>query len=111
MSEWVAVTKRAILSKEKALLVWLGEDWPIALVEVNADIYAVDARCTHEEGWLHEGVTEGCEVICPLHEARFNLKTGQATRLPAAAPLVVYPVREDEAGVIWVQKVVAWWRE
>ena len=33
------------------------------------------------------------EVQCPLHQGRFDLRTGQATAWPASQPAEVYTVR------------------
>jgi nitrite reductase/ring-hydroxylating ferredoxin subunit len=41
-------------------------------------LYALDDKCTHEGGSLSEGYIDGCEVICPLHAAAFDIKTGKA---------------------------------
>ena len=40
--------------------------------------YALDDKCTHEGGSLSEGYVDGCEVICPLHAAAFDIRTGKA---------------------------------
>ena len=40
--------------------------------------YALDDKCTHEGGSLSEGYLDGCEVICPLHAAAFDIRTGKA---------------------------------
>lgn len=95
-----------------AKVVWLDSDWPIALFRVGESIYAVDAHCTHQEALLHEGVVDvaTCEVICPLHAARFDLRTGIATYGPAAAPLTVYPTQVDAEGTIYIEPIRPWWR-
>lgn len=54
---------------------------------------AIDNVCTHDGGALGEGELEGCEVECPRHGARFDLKTGEAKTLPAIFPVNAYPVR------------------
>ena len=112
MNEWLPVATRADLVAKNAILVWLEDDWSVVIFAVNEEIYAVDARCTHQDEWLHTGTVDSqtCEVICPLHDARFNLKTGAATQGPAAAPLTIYPIREDENGILWLQKITPWWR-
>lgn len=112
MSTWVKASSQRELQEQGAHLLWLDEDWPVVLFWLAGDIFAVDARCTHQEAWLHEGEidTARCEVICPLHHARFSLKDGNATRGPAAAPLTVYPVRLDDVGTIWLLRIMPWWR-
>ncbi|MCB9437550.1 MAG: Rieske 2Fe-2S domain-containing protein [Anaerolineales bacterium] len=108
----IAVSTLHELSQRQNQLVWLETNWPIALFMVGGQVYAVDAHCTHQEAWLHEGDVNAdtCEVSCPLHQARFNLQTGKATHGPAAAPLMVYPTQVDSAGTIYIEPITPWWR-
>ena len=112
MNDWLPVATRADVMAQKAILVWLADDWTVAIFAVNGDFYVVDARCTHQDEWLHTGNIDPdtCEVTCPLHNARFNLKTGAPTQGPAAAPLTVYPLHVDANGMLWLQKIAPWWR-
>lgn len=52
-----------------------GED--VCLIKSGGNIYAIQEFCTHEEGPLHEGRLEGNEVVCPWHDARFDIRTGR----------------------------------
>ena len=54
---------------------------------------AIDNVCTHDGGVLGEGELEDCQVECPRHGARFELRTGHVTALPAVFPVNAYPVR------------------
>lgn len=59
---------------------------------VTADI------CTHGPGLMSEGYVEGCEVECPFHQGRFDLRTGMPTAPPCEVPLSVWtPVVRDGA--------------
>ena len=51
---------------------------------------------------LSEGYVDGDEVECAYHGARFNIRTGQATRLPAPSSIQSYPVQVRE-GYIYVR--------
>jgi 3-phenylpropionate/trans-cinnamate dioxygenase ferredoxin component len=75
----------------------------IAIFRVGEEIYATDNICTHEEADLTDGWFEpdDCAVECPLHGARFDIRSGQALSLPAYLPVAVYPVRVEE-GEVWV---------
>ncbi len=54
----------------------------------EGQVYAIDDRCTHDDGPLGEGeLLDGCEVECPRHGARFSLKTGKALCLPAVGDI------------------------
>jgi nitrite reductase (NADH) small subunit len=49
----------------------------IALFRTAAGWYAIDHACPHAGGPLADGLTADCSVICPLHERRFALDTGE----------------------------------
>ncbi|WAP52275.1 bifunctional 3-phenylpropionate/cinnamic acid dioxygenase ferredoxin subunit [Arthrobacter sp. ATA002] len=49
----------------------------------NGSFYALNDTCTHEDASLSEGWIEDTEVECPVHSARFCLRTGEALCLPA----------------------------
>lgn len=65
----------------------------IALFNVAGAHYAVADVCTHDDGPLADGQLIGCEIECPRHYARFDLRDGSVTMPPAVRPLKVYPVR------------------
>jgi nitrite reductase/ring-hydroxylating ferredoxin subunit len=65
----------------------------IALFNCGGTFYAVDDECTHRGGYLSGGFVEDNEVECPLHGARFDLKTGEAVGPPAEQALGTYTVR------------------
>ena len=73
----------------------------LALFRVGDEVFASDAFCTHGHARLCEGFIEGHEIECPLHQGRFDLRSGAPTCEPAAEPLTTYPVR-IEGGRVWV---------
>ena len=76
----------------------LGEA-SVAICQVNGEIHAVEDLCTHDDGPLGEGSLHGCELECPRHGARFDVRTGAATRMPAAAPVRVFPVKVEDGRI------------
>ncbi len=73
-------------------------DRRVALCNVNGDFFAIDDVCTHDGGALDQGELDGVEIECPRHGARFDVRTGKVTRLPAIDPVDSFPVRiEDDA--------------
>ncbi len=74
----------------------------ITVAHVGADYYAFDNACTHKQCSLSGGTLEGAEVVCPCHGGKFDVKTGQATALPAVSPVTTYPVKVEN-GSIYVQ--------
>lgn len=81
----------------------------ILLVNLGPSIHAVDAICTHEAGLLADGTLEGPNVVCPVHGATFDVKTGAVVADPdgvkpptgVAGPLQTYPTKV-EGGMVWV---------
>src|SRR4051794_35071712 len=67
----------------------------IVVARVGDDFWAFEAICTHAFGMLDEGELVGHEVVCPIHEGRFDIRTGRATHPPAIKPLVTYDVRVE----------------
>ena len=49
----------------------------IAVFNVDDAFYAIDDVCTHDGGPLAEGELIGCEIECPRHGARFDVRTGR----------------------------------
>lgn len=73
----------------------------ILVARWEGQVYAIDDRCTHDDGSLAEGELEDCQVECPRHGARFDLKSGKALCLPAVGSVHVYSV-EVRDGEIYV---------
>lgn len=64
----------------------------IAVCNVEGKIYAIDDRCTHDNGPLGEGELIGCEIECPRHGARFDVRTGKALCLPGVGAVETFSV-------------------
>jgi 3-phenylpropionate/trans-cinnamate dioxygenase ferredoxin subunit len=67
----------------------------IAICNVDGTFYAIEDVCTHDDGPLGEGTLDGCEVECPRHGARFDVRTGAVTRMPAIVPVKAFPVKVE----------------
>jgi 3-phenylpropionate/trans-cinnamate dioxygenase ferredoxin subunit len=71
----------------------------VLLVNLDGEIHAVSNICTHDYAQLSDGELEGNEIVCPLHQAHFDLRTGEALTPPAYEPLTVYRVRISDGNV------------
>jgi 3-phenylpropionate/trans-cinnamate dioxygenase ferredoxin subunit len=66
---------------------------PIVILNRSGELFVIGDVCTHDNGPVGEGEIEGNEIICPRHGARFDIRTGKATGLPAIIDIPAYPVR------------------
>jgi len=80
---------------EVRLVEW--EDLEIGVFNCAGTVYAIEDRCSHDNGPLVEGELDeaSCTVECPRHGSRFDLKTGQPKTLPAYVPVDTFPVIID----------------
>ncbi len=93
-----AVAKTSEIPDPGKLLVEV-EDQLVALFHVDGDFYALDDVCTHDGGPLAEGEMDGCQIICPRHGARFDIKTGAALTMPATKPTTSHEVKVEDGQV------------
>ena len=90
--KFVNVAQASQLAPGKAIRVEIGDE-PIAIFNVDGDLYAIGDTCSHEEASLSEGDVFDTCVECPLHGAEFDLKTGRPRTLPAVTPVPPTPSR------------------
>jgi 3-phenylpropionate/trans-cinnamate dioxygenase ferredoxin subunit len=76
----------------KRIIQW--EDLEIGVFNCNGEFFAVEDRCSHDDGPLAEGEMdpENCTVECPRHGSLFDLRTGKPLTLPAYVPVDTFPV-------------------
>ena len=70
------------------------DDLEIGIFNCDGDFYAIEDRCSHDDGPLAEGpfYPDACEVECPRHGSLFDLRTGRPKTLPAYEPVDTFPV-------------------
>jgi nitrite reductase/ring-hydroxylating ferredoxin subunit len=101
MSVFVKVAKIYDLAEGGMVAVLVG-DTEILLAQVQGQYYAIRNICSHADVWLHQGDLRPAtwEVQCPLHQGRFDLRTGHATAWPASRPVEVYAVRVEGEDIL-----------
>ena len=73
----------------------------IALVRLGEDLHAIDATCTHGHASLCGGFVEADGSIeCPLHQGRFDVRTGRALCAPLTQNLIVHAVRVEDGRLL-----------
>jgi 3-phenylpropionate/trans-cinnamate dioxygenase ferredoxin subunit len=86
-------------------IVYAGEI-AVGVYNLNGEYYALEDRCSHDDGPLCEGDFE-CEdgvAICPRHGANIDIRTGRALTLPAVESVRTFPVRVED-GIVKVKLV------
>jgi 3-phenylpropionate/trans-cinnamate dioxygenase ferredoxin subunit len=75
----------------------------IGVYNCGGELYAIEDRCSHDDGPLCEGdfETGECVAICPRHGAHFDVRTGRALTLPAYLPVDTFEVKVED-GVVRV---------
>ena len=76
-------------------------DRTLLLVRLGATVHALDGICTHEGGILANGELHGLRIICPEHQANFDVTSGTVLADPdgiepptgTIGPLTRYPTR------------------
>jgi nitrite reductase/ring-hydroxylating ferredoxin subunit len=98
---FVRVASLSDLRDGELLGVEVGDD-EVMLARIGDAVYAIANICSHEHVWLDAGTLhrETCEVECPMHEGRFDLRTGAATALPCEEPVRSYEVRVEDDDVL-----------
>ena len=73
----------------------------IALVRLGAEVFAIDATCTHGQANLCGGfVEQDGSIECPLHQGRFDVRSGRALCAPLTQDLAVHAVRVEGGRVL-----------
>jgi 3-phenylpropionate/trans-cinnamate dioxygenase ferredoxin subunit len=68
------------------------EGTKIGVFNCEGTLYAIEDRCSHDDGPLAEGEFDSaaCTVECPRHGSLFDLSTGRPKTLPAFAPVQTF---------------------
>lgn len=92
MTSWINVISANELPEGEYTTLKLQET-ELLIIKSGGCVYAVENLCSHEGFELAGGEIENSEIVCPIHEARFCLKTGKALCEPAEENIKAYPVR------------------
>ncbi|OGQ30608.1 MAG: hypothetical protein A3I75_01345 [Deltaproteobacteria bacterium RIFCSPLOWO2_02_FULL_50_16] len=78
---------------------FLVDDQEIAVFRPRSgELHAVHNICPHKKGVLTEGIIDHCQVICPHHGHKFDLKTGQGSE--AGEKIRIFCVWEEKGEII-----------
>lgn len=87
-----------MISEKTIKNVLVGEK-KIAVVRIGLDFYAFQSFCPHRGASLIEGNINALnEIICPLHEYRFDIKSGNV-KAGSCPDLEIYPTTLTDQGL------------
>jgi 3-phenylpropionate/trans-cinnamate dioxygenase ferredoxin subunit len=98
-SEWIDIGPAAAVT-ETSTLTGEVDGYPIVIARCGERLFAVEDRCSHDGESLAGAEIEKCEIICPRHGARFDLRTGDALTPPAYEPIKTFNVREQDGRIL-----------
>ena len=98
MNHWelIAAPDEVPPGQRKSVVV---DDTPALLLRVGNDYFCIEDVCTHDGQPLTEGPVAEGQITCPRHGARFDLRTGAPTCMPATEPIRTFAVEVREEGV------------
>lgn len=99
MTNWIEVARLDDIPDGGARVFEVDERM-VAVFRVGDECFALEDQCTHDGGELASGLVIGCEVICPRHGAKFDIRSGRVTSPPATEDVRAYPVRVEGGRVL-----------
>src|ERR1700722_20354556 len=71
------------------------EGIPVALYQIDGQVYATHGICTHALAFLADGFVEGGKIECPLHQGVFDIRSGKALCSPLTRDIRTFAVRVE----------------
>jgi 3-phenylpropionate/trans-cinnamate dioxygenase ferredoxin subunit len=98
MPQWerIAGTDELAEGARKSVII---DETPALLLRIQGVYYCIEDVCTHDGQPLTEGPVAEGQITCPRHGARFDLKTGVPTRMPATEPIRIFEVEVRDDGI------------
>lgn len=75
------------------------DDVPALLLRVGDDYYCIEDTCSHDGQAMTDGELQGCEITCPRHGARFDVRTGKALCMPATEGIATFEIEVRQDGI------------
>ena len=91
---WIKIATTDQVAEDESMAVEVNGH-QLALHHTDGEFFVSDNICTHQYALLSDGfIEDGC-VECPLHHAKFDLRTGKAMCAPATVDMKVYEVKTE----------------
>ncbi len=99
MPEFVKIAQVGDLSDPGKLIIPVG-DRLVVLFCLDQQFYCMDDVCTHDGGTLGDGELAGCQIMCPRHGAKFDIRTGEALTMPATENNLTHEVKVEGTDIL-----------
>ena len=98
MADWIRACACDDVHEED-LVRWDHEGRTYAIYNAFDGFYCTQGYCTHEDEHLEAGLLTGHVIECPLHQGRFDIRSGNVLSPPPCVDLVTYPVKTENGDV------------
>ncbi|MGN6230490.1 MAG: non-heme iron oxygenase ferredoxin subunit [Trinickia sp.] len=99
--QWMKVIElTAVPADDVTAVTAAGQE--LAIYGVDGEVFATDNICTHGHARLCDGFLDGHEIECPLHQGKFDVRSGKAMCEPLTADIRTYPVKIED-GYVFVE--------
>jgi 3-phenylpropionate/trans-cinnamate dioxygenase ferredoxin component len=72
------------------------------VVNLDGAFYALAGVCSHEYAELDKGFLAGDQIVCPLHQSTFDVRTGAVLATPATEDLRTFAIKVQDGKVFLV---------
>ncbi len=96
--DFVVIGDTAEIANGERLFVEI-DDLSITVFNLAGVFFAIEDKCSHDNGSLDDGELADHTIKCPRHGASFDIRTGKAVSLPAIVDIAAYPVRINEGKI------------
>lgn len=100
--DWKEAATESEFTDTDRKLVDFGGEKQVGLFKLDDGYFAISAWCSHQKASLMHGERDGHELMCPLHGARFDVRTGKHLSMPAVRPVARYSVKVED-GKIYIK--------
>ena len=87
----IPVCKESEISEGNIKEIYIGNK-KYLLCKVSGVVYCINSKCPHQGASLYGGFLNGYNIVCPMHGAEFDIRTGDIKNYPGFKPLSTYKV-------------------
>lgn len=99
MTDFIKIATKEELADGEMKLIEV-DDQLVILFRIGDQFYCLDDVCTHDGGTLSDGELTGCEIECPRHGARFDVRTGEVVCMPATQATVCHETQVNGEDIL-----------